>query len=175
MTDSYVLKNIGQGIVSFDVMVPAGNLDGMPKHKMRKAVRSSIVKVSIPWGSTVDLVQVLGAPSDVVASLPEVVAIQKSVNVMLLTELKDMTARAKEQAEAARQAEAEAEEAARQAEVERQQQEQQEQLEREARAAQVQDTPLAEEEAEEEAEVESSEVEDEDKPAKKKPGRKKKK
>jgi hypothetical protein len=134
MSDSYVLKNIGQGVVSFKVNAPNLDTEGMPKHKKRKALRTSAVDVFIGRGMTIDLVEKLGMPSGEIAEIPEVKSIVANQNIRLLSALIEDTAKADERAEAKATADAEAEEAAKQAEIDAQEKAQQEALEAEAKA-----------------------------------------
>ena len=156
MKDSYILKNVGSGVVSFDVMVAEGDLENLPRHKRRKATRGSIVKINISAGMTVDLVEVLGVPSEVAATLPEVVDIMKKPVIRALTELIEVADIVKVQEAAKAKAQQDALDAEADAEFERQQKAQQDALDAEA---EIKAAAEAEEAA---AEVEAEEAEEAD-------------
>ena len=133
MSDSYVLKNVGQGVVSFRITLPCVDTEGMPKHKKRKILRSATKDIYIPHGGAIDLVKELGLSSAVIAEIPELITIQKSPNLRMLSELISVAATVDKQVEAKAREELKATAAAEKAEFEAQQQAQQDDLNLEAK------------------------------------------
>lgn len=84
MAETFILKNVGSGQVSFIVHPPVDLNWSLPKHHRRRMLREGAVSVMIPRSSTVDLVALTGLPASVLKGLPEVMTILRSPYVRLL-------------------------------------------------------------------------------------------
>ena len=78
MSEKCMVYNLTKGPVSFGlaVAIDPEDLEGMPSHRRRRAIKSNIVQIVVPYGQSVDLCEKTGLPADRIKASAELVKLQ---------------------------------------------------------------------------------------------------